>query len=355
MANYFLPSRNPIGRTVTEIVEADSAIAAVDVLQQRGCTNIVLHTDDIDAKTALPLPENKFLSPREQIELRQRGDFGCVIWLTLKYYGILWKCQAIVILSILMVRTLDAPRRTYDFLCLAVLLVPPALSLIFFVSGWSTRVHALAKAASWGRWQQVLRLLPRVRGRLPLYVVAWLEAQALAELGRIEEALRLLEPFSGGREIPEWFYWSLMSTVYRAAGQTDLAFTAQEKASDFASDSPLAFIGFANSLLVLRRDRQRAEELLKRAVQCPISDQVAPAFFTAEGLLAIGQEKGTQLVFENELRPIFFIFFNFLFCSLAARHGAHCEFRDLPQRFAHRAKRSKYQLPGLLQRGAAGD
>jgi len=56
VAQYLLTAKNPAGRTVSELIEADSAKSAIGALQERGCENIVLHTDDATARDSRPLP-----------------------------------------------------------------------------------------------------------------------------------------------------------------------------------------------------------------------------------------------------------------------------------------------------------
>ena len=71
---------------------------------------------------------------------------------------------------------------------------------LFNVAG--RRYRKLIDAVSWGRWEEVLARVDSVGGRMPPEEIAFQKAKALAGLGRLDEALRLVKPFGDGVKLP---------------------------------------------------------------------------------------------------------------------------------------------------------
>jgi tetratricopeptide (TPR) repeat protein len=121
--------------------------------------------------------------------------------------------------------------------------------------------------------------------------LAFREAQALAGLGRFEEAMDIVRPFSRGKRMPEWLYWARMAIVYWATGEFGQVIAVSEKAAQLAPENPVVLIDLAAVLLRYQRDTVRARELLNRAQQHAISDAAAPFVVMVQGMLALEEGK----------------------------------------------------------------
>jgi tetratricopeptide (TPR) repeat protein len=302
MSQYLITGRDRSDRKTTECVEAASAQEALETLQARGWFDLVLHTDDHVARISRPQVFNQDLTPRDFLAFRYRGRLARLAALSAELYVKMWKLLAISLAVLAVRRALDAEWHLLDGLCIASFLLPPLIALNW--SRTSIQHHRLLTAISWAKWERALRLVPAVRQALPHHYVAWHEAQALAGLGRLDEAIEILRPFGDGQQIPPASFWIRMASVYRAASQRELALEALEKALECAPDDPVHMIGLANGLLHEQRDADRARRLLQRAAQHPISDQAQAFFLMGEGIVAIEEGDARRAIerLEDSLR-----------------------------------------------------
>lgn len=284
MPQYFVTARNPSGRTLTELLEAESARAAIKTLEDRGCENIVLHTDDAGAQIVRPIETTPLLTAHDVVQNRFRGGFQQTVIMALRAYAMTWKFVALTLTAFCALRLLDVPFGIFDGIIAGGLLVP--LVVVFFGRSGPNRYQRLLEAESWRRWDDALRLLPLVEDKLSPFIGAWHRAKALAGLGRLDDALEVFMPFATDNDIPKQRFWTLLATVYRIADQDDLVIAAYEQALEIAPDDPATMIGLANTLLEEREDVTRAKELLQRAKQQPLSDLADAFVWMAEGTIA---------------------------------------------------------------------
>jgi tetratricopeptide (TPR) repeat protein len=154
-----------------------------------------------------------------------------------------------------------------------------------FFRGAVGRYQGLIESVAWGRWEEVLAKVDSVGGSIPAEEIAFRKAGALAGLGRLDEALRIVEPFADNRTIPAWNYWSRLAMVYSNAKRPEDSKAAMEKALELAPDNATLLADMADSEVWLRRNPRRARELLAKARQHALSDVVQAFVLKTEGLI----------------------------------------------------------------------
>jgi Flp pilus assembly protein TadD len=292
MPQYLLSGRNPEGKKVTERVDTSSADKAVEILRERGYEDIVLHTDDVGARYTNQRAVERHISPKEYIAFRHfRGRRDHAFFIMRKMFK-----QSIFLIVIAAFwlgvrRWMHIPFGFWDLFAILIVFMPVvgAIASQFFSPG--AQYRKVIEAASWYRWEEVLRQLPAIRGKISPEEAAFREAQALAGLGDFEEAMDIVRPFSRGKRMPEWLYWARLAMVYQATGETEQVIAVSEKAAELAPENPTVLLDLAAVLLRYRRDTVRARELLGRAKQHAISDTAAPFVVMIEGMLALEEGK----------------------------------------------------------------
>ena len=272
MGEYLLTGHNSAGRKVTEHIVASSADEAVEVLQSRGFQDIVLHTDDAGAHYLRYSERKADMSPREALSFHlSPGWSAAFFFIVRKGYADCWGILPF------RARSSDLPdlvherrsRRGLEHLGLPV--ADRASSAIEFALVYQLfypqagQYRKIQEAAAWGRWQEVLDRLPRIRLKLAPDALAFEKAKALAGLRRLDEAFEVLKPFSDGVKMPEWLYWNRLGEVYAAAQQREMAVTMMEHAAELEPENPTVLIGLASSLVRERHDRRTARRLLDAA------------------------------------------------------------------------------------------
>jgi tetratricopeptide (TPR) repeat protein len=294
MAEYLATARNAEGKKVTERVDVDSADEAVQVLRDRGYDEIVLHTDDVGARYTRQSAVASTISPKDFLLFRQLPPAlaGFLIVAGHAYRkGWPWYAAALAVLAYRWSR--DNPTwGSIDFALCFYLLFPAAFALgAQLFQGAAGRYRSLIDAVAWGRWDEVLAKVDSVGGRVPAEEIAFQKAGALAGLGRLDEALRTVEPLADGRTIPAWNYWSRLASVYSKGKRPEESKAAMEKALELAPDNATLLVDMADSEVWLRRNPRRARELLSRAREHALSDMLQPFVLKAEGLIRLEEGK----------------------------------------------------------------
>jgi len=291
MSEYLFTGTNPSGDKVTESAKADSADTAVRLLAERGYTNIILHTGDIGARYSKQSAAARYISPREYIRFRHMGEWGYFLFLTGKLYRSNWYVIVLAVALLVYRQYFGRPFGALDVLAIISLLIPLFLAMLSLIGNPRRRYARLVDAAGWARWEEVLRLLPSLPAGVPAHEKLFREAQALAGLGRMSEALAVVEPLATDSQVPAWMYWSRLAGVCRAARDRAQALACLEQSAKLAPDNATALLDLALALLYRRRDLARAADLLRRVRTHAISDIALHFLCAAEGMLALEQGK----------------------------------------------------------------
>jgi len=278
LPEHILTARTREGAEVTERVEALSGDAAVDILRQRGYSDIILHTDDVTALYRQPDATKRYVSARDYIGFRTSGGGT---------YLRHWPFFLLDVGILVVRRILGSHWGPWDNLLLGLLVAPLALAVIGELVAPVHAYRRLIEEVSWGRWQAVLKRLSRLHSRIPDQEYRFRCAGALAGLGQLDEAVRLVQPLANGVPMPQWLYLGRLAEVYLIAKAPDQAMVCYEKAVEIAPDNVTILVDFAVNLLEHHRDVRRARKLLEKARTHAIGDMVEPSVIAAEGILAL--------------------------------------------------------------------
>jgi tetratricopeptide (TPR) repeat protein len=296
MPEYILTGRTRGGRRLTEIVVAESADEAVRVFHDDGFTDIVLHTDDNAARFLKPSEALKTFSPRDYIGFRTRGRVGCVLFLARKLYVQSWWAYAFCAVALAGRWWLWADFGVIDSVAVVFFFFPVLFAAYAELTGKVVPYRRALKAALHGRWEDVGRHMRRVRLPLPSFERPFREAQALAGMGRLDEALDHFRPVADDPAVPHHMYWTYKALIFQTAREREKALDCLARAVELAPDNPVALIDYALALLTVRSDVAKARELLTRARQHALSDVSTPLCEFAEGVLALKDRRPAEAV-----------------------------------------------------------
>jgi len=300
MPEYLATGRNADGKKVTERVEARSADEAVRELTGRGYEEIVLHTDDAGALYSRQGDVASVISPRQFLWFRDLpSPLAGFLVVTINAYRQGWFFHLAALAVLVLRRRAGRVRGVSDTFAVAYLMFPVVWAFAAqFFRGAAARYGKLVEASAWGRWEEVLARADGVGGQVAPEEIAFRKAQALAGLGRLDEALRLIEPFGHGDRIPAWMFLSRKAEVYSVAKRVDEARDAMESALKLAPDNVTVLVDVAKSEVWRWRNPKRARELIERTRSHAVSDVVRLFVTQAEGLILL--EEGRP----REARPV---------------------------------------------------
>jgi hypothetical protein len=290
MPEYLATVRRPGGRKISENVVADSADEAVRLLREQGYDEVVLHTDDVMALFTRQRAVAEHISPADYIRLRDLPPgLGLFVVITLRVYRKMAILTALMAVALMELRFSGFPWAFWDSLCVTILLLPPAFALATVLLGGRTgaRYRQMLDALYWGRWEEALWRVDRVGPRASSHEIAVRKAQALAGMDRLDEGLRLVKPFGDGRDVPGWFYRSMLARVYEFARLHDHVIAQLEQAVEFAPDNATMLLSLAQHVIQYKRDALWARELLSQAREHALSDMTAPYADQLEGLILL--------------------------------------------------------------------
>ena len=295
MPRYFATGKTLEGRSVTEELEADSADEAQRIMEQRGYTDVILHTDDVGALYVGDREQTPAIKPRHWLMFRDLPRPLAVFLVLIQIsYQRSWVFNLIWVALLCYRRAIGAHWRTIDTIGVVILLFPVAFAIMTALFSRPHVYNQMIEAFSWGRWDEVLQRIDR--GDIPVAPeeLAFRKASALAGLGRLDEAIESVEPYGDGHRMPPWLYWSRLGGVYSTAQRHEQGIGCMEHALDLAPENPTVLLDLADSVVQHRRDPRTARSLLSSARSHTLSDILLSFSLQVEGLIALEERRATE-------------------------------------------------------------
>ena len=319
MLEFHLTATDLNGKRSTQRITAPSAKAAMEALNDQGCTDIVLHTDDVAAIVSRQMPPDpnddgeEYTTPADEVEFRFMTDVGYFFYLLPRLYleGWLLSLISVVVLALLIWSGF------YQYYFGKIIALVPAFFLVLplgiaihsFLFSTKRDYDDLVEAGCWGRWEEVIQRAPKLRGKIPNFELDVRLAAAYAGLGRFDEGLALCQRYLDSPEVPASMYYGRLSELYEVAQRYDEAVACHREAYEVAEDSTTAVLDLAMALLRHNQDLELARKLIAEAEAMPISDVLQLFLPFLKGLAALNGHSHAEALdlltrTEEMLRPV---------------------------------------------------
>ncbi|MDF1743762.1 MAG: hypothetical protein P1V19_08700 [Gimesia sp.] len=314
MPEYYYTATDQAGKRTTSKLDAASSQAALLELESADYSKIILHTDDFSAALTEMMPQKVPVKNRlpasEHVEIRSLTDMGFFKFLLKKlYWTARWYYFVAAILLFYFLRESDRYVVAFCFTSLLLLLIPVGIAVKATWFSKTRKYFQLLEDFTWGRWDEVLALIPKLRSHIPAIELSGRKASALAALGRLDEALEIMEPYANAPEIPAWMYFTRLAEIYEYAHEQEQALDYRSKAHSDAPDNSTVLLGYANTLLKQNKDPRLAQRLIQEAEQQPLSDMLEMILPFIKGLLELNRGE-PRLAFhlfiegQNRIQPL---------------------------------------------------
>ena len=314
MPEFYYTATDRAGKRTSSKLEAASSQEVILELESADYSNIILHTDDFSAALSEMMPQKvpvkNRVSASEYVEIRSLTDMGFFKFLLKKlYWEARWYYFVAAILLFYFLRESDKFVGAFSFTSLLLLLIPVGIAVKAAWFSQSRKYFQLLEDFTWGRWNEVLALIPKLRTFIPAIELSGRKASSLAALGRLDEALEVMAPYANHPEIPPWMYFARLAEIYEYAHEREQALDCRSQAHEDAPDNITVLLGYANTLLKQNKDPQLAQRLIQEAEQQPISDMLEILLLFTKGLLElnVGEPRLAFHLFvegQNRLQPL---------------------------------------------------
>ena len=318
MNTFLFKGKDPGGDFRSESISAENAQEAKATLQETGWTDLRLVTDEIcDTACAQVEAPKEFkeipVSPDDQVRyvLGQAPGFWRQYFATMKQTA---RDSKVLLLSASALLAYGVYRRRWvpvamggSSLAVMILVFPAAY---WFFSLPSRCYAQLNRAKVWGRWEEVLWCVERLRRIRRLtrigpgeFELSRCRSQALAATGRLTQGLEEFGRFAGQPAIPDWTYESFLAGIYDCAKEYTRALECRRKAVALKTDSSALWIDLAYGLVRGLNHSSEAREAVARAETMELSELGRPYLLFLRGLICWRERKyrEAKLLFEQAI------------------------------------------------------
>ncbi|QDV19816.1 hypothetical protein Pan153_44850 [Gimesia panareensis] len=293
MPVYLLTATDQHGKRDTHRVNAESAQEACSDFEAKGYGDIVLHNDDAFAAAAdlnpVKVEGEHAPTPAEMVQLLDQSNVGFFLFLLKKlYWQFRWGILALIGLLVLK-WYINTPFSTLELILCSLYLVPVVLAVRGAYFSSARKYHQLMQAASWGRWQEVLDLAPRLRGVINDFELSVQEACALTGLGRLEAGLERIREYADSPDVPRWMYLGRLAELYGMVNDRKQFIECMKLACEDAPGNPAVQLDYAYALLKFQENLPLAQKLISEVEQQQLGEMLEALLPHMKGILALNQ------------------------------------------------------------------
>jgi tetratricopeptide (TPR) repeat protein len=284
MGKFLWSGKTASGQEVVDEIEAESAEAARKIMEGRGCSDLRLHTGEINdfideqMRKSSPPEYAPDLSPKQRLEFLEGKSPGMLRkWFkaVIESGGTILFLLALFAWTILLGSTLLSS--FFLLLLLIVLLLFPVLNWWFRRT--QTVFRQLHRASSWRRWNEVLECIEKLKKLrtstkigIPEVTLERYRAKALAGFGRLEEAIPNFLTVAEEEKMPKWLSYTQLASIYTVAKQYDLALESYRLALQEAPDNSIVLLDLGTFLVTRFNSPEDARRLLAKAEASQLSE-----------------------------------------------------------------------------------
>lgn len=304
MAKFVWKVKNRSGTEQIEEIHADTAAESKRQLVEQGFHDLQLMQDDLctmsaDAQKEATDPDYRRDAPPEELLSYQEEGFPgfWAMWWKSARESPLWNLASFA----LFVWFIYEGSYIWASVVSIPILILPLLNWWF---GIPARIYdEMNRAKAWNRWPKVLKLCDALQSRggmigvaIPEWELSRCRAQALAAMGRIDEAIQLHEPFQNDPKIERWVFLSHMSEIYEAGKKHTEALALRKEAVKENPDSMLTHLDLA--LLYAHRltDPVNARQALTPVDRSLVPAMALPFLDAIEGMILCAENRHPDAV-----------------------------------------------------------
>lgn len=319
MPTFLWSGTDPGGVQRSERVEAENAQAAQAILTSAGWVNLELVMDEICHSKAIQVDSQipKWVirggmekDYRKDLENQRTPDrqadyfMGRQPGLVAQWTKSIVQAWASVLLAVAILTLGIYSHRTFPVIFGAVLLfiiflIHPGVVLFFKIfSRTREEYDRLNRAKVWGRWNEVLECVERLRqgdwltgAVVPAIELDRSQAGALAALGRLDEGLAIFKKYETDPKVEHWMYLSFLGIIYGNARQFEKGLELRRQAVAEKPDTSVVWIDLAYACVRRLNHTAEAREALARAEQLVVSGVGKPYLVFLRGIILWREHK----------------------------------------------------------------
>jgi tetratricopeptide (TPR) repeat protein len=309
MGTFLWSGKDAQGNQRSERVEAENAQQARAILADRGWTDLQLIQDELGSAVVSQVKAAAWVregaDPQKMAELQAKlmqgkkapGLFAQTLDSIKKEIKFIIIWAAILAFGIYKHRTWAIVFGAAG-IALYVLLFP-VLHFVFRFFATAQREYArLNKARVWGRWDEVLECVERLRRPdritgvgVPDFELVRCRAQALVGLGKLDEGLAEFRKLENSPKVERGMYYSLLAAIYDVGRQFDKALELRQKAVEEKPDTASVWIDLAYGYVRRLKRPVEARAALAHTEKLEITGLGKPYLFFLRGIILWREHK----------------------------------------------------------------
>ena len=309
MGTFLWSGKDAQGNQRSERVEAENAQQARAILADRGWTDLQLIQDELGSAAASQVKAAGWV--REGADPQKMAELQAKLMQGKKTPGLLAQSldsikkeiKFIIIWAAILAFGIYK-HRTWAIvfgaagIALYVLLFPVLHFVFRFFAKAQNEYARLNKARVWGRWDEVLECVERLRRPdritgvgVPEFELVRCRAQALVGLGKLDEGLAEFRKLENSPKVERWMYYSLLAAIYDVGKQFDKALEMRRKAVEEKSDTASVWIDLAYGYVRRLKKPVEARAALAHTEKLEISGLGKPYLFFLRGIILWREHK----------------------------------------------------------------